>query len=87
MEIHDIIATLLISIVVYPLSWGAIELHKYCKSSSQSQLFFTASLVAIQAVIATVWLVVEQPSIVFIYDDLTSDLVCGEKAVYSLCDW
>ena len=47
--------------------------------SPQSQLLFTAILVAIQVVIATVWLVVEQPSTVFLYDDFNTDLLCGEN--------
>ena len=47
--------------------------------SPQSQLLFTAILVAIQVVIAIVWLVVEQPTTVFLYDDFNTDLLCGEN--------
>ena len=47
--------------------------------SPQSQLFFTAILVAIQMVIAIVWLVVEQPNTVFVHNDFNTDLLCGEN--------
>ena len=47
--------------------------------SSGSQLFFTALLVAFQIAIAVVWLVVELPSITSVYNDFTTDLLCGEN--------
>jgi metabotropic glutamate receptor 2/3 len=47
--------------------------------SPQSQLFFTAILVAIQMVIAIVWLIVEQPCTIFAYNDFNTDLLCGEN--------
>ena len=52
--------------------------------SPQSQQFFTACLVAVQVAIATVWLVVEQPSTLFTYDDLTTDLTCSENPYIGL---
>ena len=50
----------------------------------QSQLFFTALLVAIQVLIAVVWLVVEQPNITFLYDDFTTQLICSEDPYIGL---
>ena len=47
--------------------------------SPQSQLFFTALVVAVQVVIAVVWLVVERPSIAYVYGDFTTELICGES--------
>ena len=47
--------------------------------SPQSQLLFTAILVAIQVAIAIVWLVVEQPGTVFVYNDFNTDLICSEN--------
>ncbi len=47
--------------------------------SPESQLFFTALLVAIQIVVVIVWLVVEKPSIEYVYDDDVTDLRCGES--------
>ena len=47
--------------------------------SPESQLFFTALLVAIQIVVAIVWLIVEKPSIEYIYGDFVTDLRCGES--------
>ena len=63
---------------------GSVSVQTPPLISPQSQLFFTASLVAIQVVIATVWLVVEQPRTAFIYDDLTTHLVCGENPYLGL---
>lgn len=47
--------------------------------SPQSQLFFTALLAAVQVVIAVVWLVIEKPSITFVYSDFSTELKCGES--------
>ncbi len=47
--------------------------------SPQSQVFFTFLLVSVQVVIAVVWLIVERPSIVVIYDDFDAELKCGES--------
>ena len=47
--------------------------------SPESQLFFTALLVAVQIVVAIVWLVVEKPSIEYVYGDYVTDLRCGES--------
>jgi hypothetical protein len=52
--------------------------------SPQSQLFFTVLLVAVQVVIAVVWLVVERPSIAFVYSDFTTELRCGESPLVGL---
>lgn len=52
--------------------------------SPQSQLFFTVLLVAVQVVIAIVWLVVERPSITFVYSDFTTELRCGESPLVGL---
>ena len=52
--------------------------------SPQSQLFFTALVVAVQVVIAVVWLVVERPSIAYVYNDFTTELVCGESPLVGL---
>ena len=52
--------------------------------SPQSQLFFTILLVAVQIVIAVVWLVVERPSISFVYNDFTTELKCGESSLVGL---
>ena len=50
----------------------------------QSQLFFTALLVSIQVLIAVVWLVVEQPNTIFLYDDFTTELLCSENPYIGL---
>ena len=47
--------------------------------SPLSQLFFTALLVAVQIIIATVWLVVEIPSITYVYSKTSTELKCGES--------
>ena len=52
--------------------------------SPQSQLFFTALLVAVQVVIAIVWLVIERPSIAYVYNDFTTELKCGESSLVGL---
>ena len=50
----------------------------------QSQLFFTALLVAIQVLIAVVWLVVEHPNTIFLHDDFTTHLLCSENPFIGL---
>ena len=50
----------------------------------QSQLFFTALLVSIQVLIAVVWLVVERPNTIFLYDDFTTELLCSENPFIGL---
>ena len=52
--------------------------------SPQSQLFFTALLVGVQVVIAIVWLVIERPSITYVYNDFTTELKCGESPLVGL---
>ena len=47
--------------------------------SSQSQLFFTGLLVAVQVVIASVWLIIERPSIIHIFNKYSTELKCGES--------
>ena len=47
--------------------------------SPESQLFFTALLVAVQVVVVAVWLVVENPTIEYDYSDYVTDLRCGES--------
>ncbi len=48
--------------------------------SSQSQLFFTGLLVAVQVVIASVWLIIERPSITYIFNKHSTELKCGESS-------
>ena len=48
--------------------------------SSQSQLFFTGLLVAVQVVIASVWLIIERPSITHIFNKYSTELKCGESS-------
>ena len=50
----------------------------------QSQLFFTALVVAVQVLIAVIWLVVEQPNTIFLYDDFTTELLCSENPFIGL---
>ena len=50
----------------------------------QSQLFFTALLVTVQVLITIVWLVVEQPNTVFLYNDFTTQLLCSENPYIGL---
>ena len=45
----------------------------------ESQLFFTALLVAVQVVVVAVWLVVEKPSIEYDYSEDVTELRCGES--------
>ena len=52
--------------------------------SPQSQLFFTALLVAIQIVIALVWLVVEKPSTTLVFSKTRTELKCGESPIIGL---
>ena len=52
--------------------------------SPQSQLFFTSLLVVAQVLIATVWLVVEHPSTIFLYSDFTTELHCSENPYIGL---
>ena len=52
--------------------------------SPLSQLFFTLILVAIQVVIATIWLIVDQPSIAFVFGDFSTELKCGESTQIGL---
>ena len=48
--------------------------------SSESQLFFTGLLVAVQVVIASVWLIIERPSIIHIFNKYSTELKCGESS-------
>ena len=52
--------------------------------SPLSQIFFTVLLVCIQVIIATVWLIVEKPSITFNYTDFSTELICGESTQIGL---
>lgn len=52
--------------------------------SSLSQVFLTGLLVIVQVVIAMVWLIVEVPSIEFIYGDFRTELICGESTLVEL---
>ena len=52
--------------------------------SPQSQLFFTALLVAIQIVIALVWLVVEQPDTTYAFSLTRTELKCSENPITGL---
>ena len=47
--------------------------------SPESQLFFTALLVAVQVVVVTVWLIVEKPSTKYFYGDYITELRCGDS--------
>ena len=52
--------------------------------SPQSQVFFTALLVAVQVVIASVWLIAEIPSVAYVYNKFTTELKCGESPYIGL---
>ena len=53
----------------------------------QSQLFFTALLVSIQVLIAVVWLVVEPPNTIFLYERFHHRVALQRKSLYwSLSD-
>ena len=52
--------------------------------SPQSQLFFTAGLVAIQVVIAVVWLIVERPNVKYVYKTGSTELTCNENPYIGL---
>ena len=53
--------------------------------SPTSQLFFTAMLVSVQVVIATVWLAAEHPSVVVTYHEhFVTELSCGENPYIGL---
>lgn len=52
--------------------------------SPQSQLFFTALLVLVQAVISAVWLVVERPGIAHVYDNRFTEVTCAATPYISL---
>ena len=47
--------------------------------SPQSQLFLTSLLVAVQVVIALIWLVIERPSITHVFYQFSTELKCGES--------
>ena len=52
--------------------------------SSASQIFITALLVAVQVVIAVIWLVAERPTVTFVYGTFTTELKCGESPYIGL---
>lgn len=52
--------------------------------SSQSQLFFTTLLVAIQILIAIVWFVFETPSTTYTYTKTSTELKCSYSPVIGL---
>lgn len=52
--------------------------------SPQSQVLLTLLLIAVQLVIAIVWLVVEPPSTILVFDDLSTELKCGESPYIGL---
>ena len=52
--------------------------------SPQSQVFLTLLLLSVQIVIAVVWLVVEPPSILLVYNDFSTELKCGESPYIGL---
>ena len=47
--------------------------------SPESQLFFTALLVAVQVVMVAIWLAAEEPKAELFYDDDVTELRCGES--------
>ena len=52
--------------------------------SPESQVFFTALLVAVQVVIASVWLIAEVPSVTFVFNRFSTELRCGESPYIGL---
>ena len=52
--------------------------------SPESQVFFTALLVAVQVVIASVWLIAEAPSVSFVFNKFSTELRCGESPYIGL---
>ena len=52
--------------------------------SSHSQLFFTGLLVAVQVVIAIVWLIAERPNIEHVYKTGSTELKCNENPYIGL---
>ena len=52
--------------------------------SPESQVFFTALLVAVQVVIASVWLIAEVPSVSFVFNRFSTELRCGESPYIGL---
>ena len=52
--------------------------------SPLSQLFFTSLLLGIQTVIAIVWLTVERPSAIYVYNKSSIELKCGESPLIGL---
>ena len=52
--------------------------------SPESQVFFTALLVAVQVVIASVWLIAEVPSALFVFNRFSTELRCGESPYIGL---
>ena len=53
--------------------------------SPQSQLIFTFLLVSVQVAIAAIWLALEPPRTVIMYDGFEAELKCGESPYISLC--
>ena len=49
--------------------------------SPLSQLIFTFLLVAVQMVVAIIWLVVERPSAIHVYNPSSVELICGESPI------
>ena len=52
--------------------------------SPMSQVFFTGLLVAVQVVIASVWLAAEVPSVTYVYNRFSTELKCGESSYIGL---
>ena len=52
--------------------------------SPQSQVFFTALLIAVQVVIASVWLIAERPGVIYVYSKFSTELKCGESPYIGL---
>ena len=52
--------------------------------SPQSQVFFTALLIAVQVIIASVWLIAERPSVTYVYSKFNTELKCGESPYIGL---
>ena len=52
--------------------------------SPMSQVFFTGLLIAVQVVIASVWLAAEVPSVTYVYNRFSTELKCGESSYIGL---
>ena len=67
---------------IFNRNWNTTQMPPLV--SPFSQLFFTFLLVSVQVLIAIVWLVVERPGVMFVYDFFSTELKCNHSPLIGL---